>query len=112
MTEIKREEFKKDPIYHRLYTELRKIHKVAEHTMKTLIEGRHIPDFCEEATHFVVMQGKPSIFLQYVVSTWLVGREFKVVIDSIGIYDDYLEYEKARLTGLHSADEADIPNQN
>ena len=112
MTEVKREEFKKDPVYHRLYTELRKIHEVAEHTMKTLIESKHIPGFCEEATHFVVMQGKPSIFLQYAVTTWLNNEQFLVVIESIGVYDDFQEFEKARLTGLYSADEADIPNQN
>ena len=112
MVEVKREEFKQDPVYNRLYQELRKIHQVADHTMKTLIEGKHIPDFCEEATHFVVMQGKPSIFLQYTVATWLKEGTFPVRIESIGIYDDFLEYEKARLTGLYSADEADIPNQN
>ena len=112
MVKINREEFKKDPVYRKLWQELKKAHEVAKHTMKTLIEGRHIPDFCEEATHFVIMQGKTDVFLHYDVSTWLVGREFQVRIDTIGIYDDFLEYEKARLTGLHSADEADIPNQN
>lgn len=112
MTEFKRKECKEDPVLNRLFSELKKIHKVADHTIQTLIEGKHIPDFCEEAVHFVVMQGKTDIFLQYTVATWFKEGIFPVRIESIGIYDDFLEYEKARLTGLHSADEADIPNQN
>lgn len=52
MTEFKRDFFKNDPVLGKLYEMIKKRHVVADHTEKTLIENRHIKDFCEEAKTF------------------------------------------------------------
>ena len=113
MTEFKRELFKQDPVLFKLWEILKRNHLVADHTRQTLYKNRHIKDFCEEARHFMLMPGKPEIYLHYDVASWYhpEGGAF-VKIESIGIYDDFMEYETARMKGLHSGREADIPNIN
>jgi|SRR6478609_5467476 len=113
MTEFKREFFKHDPIFYKLWKILKRNHKVADHTEKTLYKNRHIKDFCEEARHFVTMPGGKEIYLHYDVASWFKEpMGVQVRIESIGIYDDFMEYETARMRGLHSGKNADIPNIN
>jgi len=50
MIEISREDFKKDPVFRKLFEALRSRHEVAKHTEKVLYDNRHIKDFCEEAS--------------------------------------------------------------
>jgi hypothetical protein len=113
MTEFDREFFKTDPVFHKLYMIIKEHHKVAKHTEKTLYEGRHIPDFCEEARHFTELPGLKPIYIHYdVASWWKEPAGVQVRIESIGVYDNFMEYETARMRGLHSGKEADIPNIN
>lgn len=113
MTEFKREFFVNDPIIHKLYVLIKGMHIVADHTEKVLLENRHTKDFCEEARHFVFMGGKPDLFIHYDTASWFkepMGVQVK--IESIAVYDDFMEYEKARMQQLHRAQNKDIPNIN
>lgn len=114
MTEFPRSFFINDPeVIGKLHKELIKHHKVANHTEKVLIENRHIKDFCEEARHFTIMEGNSPIYLHYDVATWFKEpMGVQVTIDSIGVYDDFMEFEKARMFQLHKAQKKDIPNIN
>jgi hypothetical protein len=101
MTEFKREFFKHDPVMKELYEIVKKNHKVADHTERTLIQNRHIKDFCEEARHFVMLPGKKTLYIHYDVASWFQPPAGVVVkIESIGVYDDFIEYEKARLARI------------
>lgn len=114
MTEFPRIFFMNDPeVTGKLHQFLVGHHKVADHTEKVLLENRHIKDFCEEARHFVMMPGKSPLYLHYDVASWFKEpMGVQVVIDSIGVYDDFMEYETARMRELHSAEKKDIPNIN
>jgi hypothetical protein len=112
MTEFKREFFKTDPVFSKLFDVIKRNHKVAEHTGKVLYENRHIKDFCEEARHFVLMPGNPPLHIHYDVASWYHPAGATVKIDSIGVYDDFLEYETARVKQLHAAESKDIPSSN
>lgn len=103
MTEFKREFFKNDPVLKKLFEVVKKNHKVAKHTEKVLFDNKHIKYFCEEARHFVFMDGEKPLYIHYDVASWWheVGATI-VKIESIGVYDDYLEYEVTRLKGIHS----------
>lgn len=104
--------WKKDEVIGRLFDEIKKHHRVAEHTKKSLIAFAAVKDYCEEARHFVAMGGNPQLFIHYDVATWFEGGRFLIKIDSIGVYDDFMEYERARVSQLHSAKNKDIPNIN
>lgn len=113
MITISREEFKVDPTFRKLYEFILEHHEVAKHTTEVLFKNRNTKDFCEEATHFIVLPGKPGIFLDYEVYSWYKHPKSVIIkIVSITMYDDFMEYEKARMIGLHSAKDADIPNIN
>lgn len=114
MTEFKREFFINDPeVLGKLHEAIVKQHKVANHTEKVLLRNRHIKDFCEKARHFLVLDGKPQLYLHYDVASWFKEpMGVQVVVDSIGVYDDFMEYEKARMFQLHKAQKKDIPNIN
>ena len=113
MTEFDREFFKTDPVFSKLHSILKEHHKVADHTQRTLYENRFTKDFCEEARHFTILPGRNQIFLHYDVASWWLEPDGIVVkIESIGVYDNFMEYETARMRGLHSGKKADIPNIN
>lgn len=113
MTEFNRDFFKKDQVLNKLYVIIKQNHKVAEHTHKTLFENRFTKDFCEEARHFSELPGKNPIYIHYdVASWWKEPNGVQVKIESIGVYDDFMEYETSRMRGLHSGKNADIPNIN
>lgn len=112
MTTIQREEFKKDKIFNKLHKEIIKFHKVGEYTKKNLIENKNIKDFCEESRHFMT---NGTIFISYDVSCWFkhpMGIQIKV--DSITIYESFMEYESVRLRELYGdkVNDRDLPNQN
>ena len=114
MTEFPRSFFKNDPeVMGKLHQVLVRNHRVAKHTKKVLFENRHVKDFCEMARHFVIMQGAKSLYLHYDVASWWEDPAgVRVVINSIGVYDDFMEYETARMKELHGATDKDIPNIN
>lgn len=114
MTEFPREFFKNDPeVTGKLHELLVKHHKVAKHTEKVLLENKHVKDFCEEARHFTMLPGKSPIYLHYDCASWFKEPNgVQVTIDSIGVYDNFMEYEKARMHQLHKAQKKDIPNIN
>lgn len=111
MTEFTREMCKNDPeVLGKLFDAVKKIHKPADHTEKVLLDNKHIKDFCEEARHYVVMG---SLFIHYDVASWYKHpNQVQIRIDSIGVYDDFMEYEKHRMFNLHKAQNKNIPNIN
>jgi hypothetical protein len=113
MVEFKREFFLKDHVFGELFDLIKRRHKVADHTIRVLKENRHIEDFCEEARHFVLLPGQNPVFLHYDVTSWLLnGSNVKIRIDSIGVYDDELEYTIARQKGIHSEGDASFAERN
>lgn len=112
MIEFNRDSLKTDPVLKRIHDVIKHNHEVAKHTQEVLLKNKHVKDFCEEARHFVILPGKNQIYLHYDTSTWFVNNGFHVRIDMVGVYDSYMEYESARLKGLHSGGKSDIPNIN
>ncbi len=112
MVEIPRAVFTKDSVFSELHSRLIALHKAPLHTEKTLVENRHVKDFCVEARHFVFMGGKNPLYIHYDVANWLVDGRLKVTFDTIAVYDSFMEYETARMKQLHGAKDADIPNIN
>ena len=113
MTEFNREVFKNDPFIRKLFEVIKKNHKVASHTERLLIKNIHVKDFCEEAMHFAEKSGDKPLYIHYDVSSWFkhpMGVHVK--IESIVIYDDFIEYNTARIKGLHGSKSADIPTSN
>jgi len=115
MEEFNREFFKTDKVFKKLFEMIKSNHKVANHTIKVLLKNKHVKDFCEEARHYVELElgGDTPFYIHYDVSSWYDRSKSAIVkIESIGVYNDYLEFEKARLKGLHSTQDSDIPNIN
>lgn len=110
MTEFPRSFFKTDPIMGKIYQMIKAKHVPADHTAKTLYENKHIKDFCESARHFVDM-GR-GLYIHYDVDSWYDPKGALVKITSIGVYESFMEYETARMRGLHSGRKSDIPNIN
>lgn len=112
MTEFNRDFFKNDRVFRKLYEIIKARHVVADHTAKTLYDNRNIKDFCETSRVFVYMEGKPAMFIHYDVASWYHKQGARIRIESIGVYDDFMEYEKARMFQLHKSQSKDIPNIN
>lgn len=113
MTEFSREILKTDEVMSKLFEVIKSNHRVAKHTQETLFQNRFTENFCEEARHFCMLGGKNPIYLHYDVSSWYkASYQASIRIESIGIYDSFMEYEIARMKELHSASKADIPNIN
>lgn len=112
MTEIDRETLKNDPVFRELFETIKRNHKVANHTKKNLFKNKHIKDFCEQARHYVMISGKNPIYLHYDISSWYSPKGAQVRIEGVGVYDDFIEYEAARIRGLHSTMDADGANLN
>ncbi|KKN20173.1 hypothetical protein LCGC14_0938320 [marine sediment metagenome] len=115
MEEIKRNEFKKGGALNVLWKELQKIHKIPDYTLRALRKSEDVKGFYESSRFYIVMRldVDEDVFLHYdVTSSWIRKDYIGTRIDSIGLYDSFMEYERARLKGLYSADEANIPNQN
>lgn len=108
MIEFKREHFKKYPEITAIYEIIKKKHNVASHTREVLFKNRRVKNFCEEARHFVLMDLKPPIYLHYDVSSWYHNKDGVLIkIESIGIYDNFKEYESTRLRSLHASPGSD-----
>lgn len=113
MIEIKRKEFKKDPIWNKLFELIKSNHKVATHTERTLRKNKHIKDFCEEARHFMILPSTNPVYLHYDVATWWKEPNgVSIKFESIGVYDDIHEYELARYGHLNSTKDSDQNNLN
>lgn len=102
MTEFTREMCKRDPeVLGKLFEIIKNNHRVADHTERVLLENAHIKDFCEEARHFSMLAGNKPIYLHYDVASWFkppMGVQVK--IEAIGIYDNFFEYETARMAKI------------
>lgn len=97
MEEFNRDFFKKDPVFNELYQLIKQKHKVAEHTVKVLTQNKHIKDFCEESRHFAELSGKNPIYIHYDVSSWYKKPGgVQVRIESIGVYENFIEYQVAK----------------
>lgn len=106
MIEITRVEFMNDPTFKLIHNEIMEHHEVPEFTIKELISKRLIKDICQEATHFARL--KNDLYFHYVTSTWIKDKTFPVRIESITMYDDYAEWEPARVGQLYSAKVSDV----
>lgn len=90
MTTIERKDLKIDPVFAQMHEIVKNNHKVAEHTKKVLLKNKDVKDFCEEARHFVIMEGKEPLFIHYDVSSWFKKPNgVQVRIESVTIYEDY-----------------------
>jgi hypothetical protein len=113
MVEFDREFFKNDSVLGKLYEIVKQSHKVASHTQRVLIKNKHIKDFCEEARHYMMLPGEKPLYIHYDVSSWYKEPDgVSIRIDSIGCYDSFMEYEAARLKGIHSTKDSDGGNLN
>lgn len=81
---------------------------------KNLLENKGIKDFCEESRHFALLKkkGGKDLHIHYDVSSWYLPNGVTVKLQTIGIYENYLEYEIARQKGLNSTPHSYSPNQN
>ena len=110
-TVFKKEEWGKDEVLGKIWDIIRSKHKMANHTRKNLMKNRHIKDFCEITVHFINMGNE--LYISYETSTWLrTKNDVAIRIDSVTVYDDFMEYEAVRNRGLHSGKPSDIPNIN
>ncbi len=113
MLELSRKEIKADEVFSKLLKELVSKHEIAKHTEETLLKNWHVKDFCEIAVHFTIVHGKRALFISYEISTWYKEPNgVRARVDSITIYDDFMEYESTRQRALHGTKRADIPNIN
>ena len=109
MITVEREVLKEDPRMKLLFDLIKNKHQVAEHTQRTLFKNRKIKDFCEEARHFVELAGHKSLYLHYDVTSWYKKkRSVMIRIERIGIYDNFQEYQSARLTQLYATPDSSI----
>ncbi|UCD07276.1 MAG: hypothetical protein JSW41_05650 [Candidatus Aenigmatarchaeota archaeon] len=109
-----RKEIKADPVLRQLLELIKHNHKVPDYTVKELIKHNH-PEMCQQTSHFAILPGKNQVFISYEMSTWYKHPgEFLTRVDSVTVYEDFMEYEKARQTGFKNAppDGRDIPNIN
>ena len=105
MITFSRAELKNDSTLKGIFDLVKSNHKVANHTQEILYKNRHVKDFCEEATHFVMLaksKGGDSIYFHYDVSSWYKEGQARVRIESITVYENFNEYESERLRRLHS----------
>lgn len=113
MIELQRDEIKEDKVFNELLQFIISKHKPAYHTRKVLIQNKYVKDFCECSKHFVMITGEKPLFIHYKVFSWFKHPNgIKRKIESIGVYDDFIEYESSRLKALHSSNKSDIPNIN
>lgn len=113
MIELSRKEIKADEVYRHLLKYIAENHKIASHTEDILLKNKHVKDFCECARYFVMIKTEKPLFIHYDINSWHkhpYGAQCR--IENIGIYDDFMEYESARLRELHGAETKDIPNIN
>jgi len=108
---FKKEDWAKDEVMGKLWSIIRANHKVADHDKKTLRKKRNVKDLCVRSEYFVFMGN--NLYISYQTSAWLKTKvEIAVRIDTVTVYDNFMEYETARNRGLHSGKPADIPNIN
>lgn len=99
LTIIHREGIKQDAELSFLKRHILANHKTASFTEKILLENKHIKNFCDETRHFVIIG---PLHIHYDAYTWLIDCKYNIRIERIGLYDDFLEYNTARLKGIHS----------
>lgn len=115
MIEITRAEFKEDPVFNAVFEVIKRNHVVPEHTKTVLVKNGNVKDFCVEARHFAILGDKPSdsYYIHYDVSNWYNSdSEVQVRFEKIAFYNNFQQYESARLRALHSSIHVDGVNLN
>jgi hypothetical protein len=112
MITIERSVFKTDPVYKIVYKAILANYRPATHTVNILLANKHVKDFCEESRHFAELPGNPPLYIHFDVSSWYDPKGAVTKIERIGIYDNYQEYQPARLRTLHSTIHSDGVNLN
>ncbi len=106
---IERAELKADPIWNKLMHVILRNHTTPSHTVKNLLNLRHIKNVCEETTKFVVVGDKEDgeFFISYDFATWIQPDEdpirFPTRIERVRIFEDFVEYESTRVREISAA---------
>ena len=111
MKVISRKEFLKDPVYRMIFEAIRDNHKTPKHAQENLIKYQNVKDICNRTRSFIQITGDLP-FIHYDTLSWIEKDSIIFRIESIGFYDDFLEYNVARLKQLNSAEQAFIPENN
>lgn len=105
-----REEIKADEVLSKLLKVILAQHKTPEHTVRNLLHNQHIPDICELTTLYLVLPGdkkSKTIYLCYDASHWIRPEPtrigFPTRVESITIFDDFVEYETDRVRRISAA---------
>jgi len=100
-----REQIKKSDMLAVLPAVIVSQHKVAGHTVAGLIPNKHIKDFCEITKTFMIIPD--MLYVSYETSTWILEKEnnytFPIRVESITIYENFVEYELTRVRELSQA---------
>lgn len=117
MITFQRAEIKADPALNNLLVAILKHHKTPDHTVKHLIELKHVDDVCEVTTIFGKLPQAKSkgdfVYLSYEVSTWIKPLDkpepdqfpyhFPTRVESITLYENFVEYETTRVREISAA---------
>lgn len=102
MVEFEREFFINDPVIGKVHEMIKEIHQVPDHTRTRLEETNQLGDIFIKSRHYVHMALKSDYYLHYDAESWFDPEPtISVRITSITFYDNWQEYEPARLRMLH-----------
>lgn len=95
---IQRDDLKRDKAWNILLNALIKIHVPEQDTVSLLLSKADVKGFTEVRRHFLILDNK--YYVSYVANSYLkeglpepaVG----VQVESVTVYDDYVEYETTR----------------
>lgn len=108
MREFTKDDAANNPILNEIIQSIRENHNIPDDTQRLLFNNRHIKNFCEQRRHFAIIDnGVKSLFIHYDMDTWYQDNRFLVKINKIGLYNDFIEYESARIQTLQSSSRAD-----
>lgn len=117
-----REQIKADETMLEFMNMILQRHETPGHTVKNLVELMHVPNVCELTTAFGVLPGddsglKPTYF-SYDFNTWIKSEGEKLIfptrIESITLYESFIEYESTRVKEISAAhpDDRDAESLN
>ena len=112
-----REQIKADPVMSELLRLILSKHTTPGHTVKNLLELQHVPNVCELTTRFVELpatENADAVYLSYEFNSWISvkpeGIIFPTRVESITLYETFIEYESTRIKDLSGAAPEDRDN--
>ena len=116
MERYTRAEIKSDEVLNKLLQLILSKHITPMHTVKNLMDLRHVPDICEETVMFAELPAEgehKAIYISYEFSTWVDTTsdpnqiKFPTRVDAITLYEHFVEYETTRVKQLSNASRED-----